>query len=228
MVLTFAESIRFIRREKPVIGKVLLVVCGINLFLSAMIVVALPCLITEVLVFEPAQANRFYGFAEGALAAGGLAGGIGAGIWGRRLPVQKAGNLLIVCAVCVFPIGIVLFLFSSALINYIVLTACCFLVMIFSTIFTVQMLSFIQTETPQHLVGKVIAVCMTISMCAQPLGNALYGILFEICAGAEYAVVLFSGTVSLAVAAGAGNIFRGFSAEQLQGRPKGKEDGKAE
>ena len=33
----FSESIRFIRKEKPVIGKVLLVVCGINLFLSAMI-----------------------------------------------------------------------------------------------------------------------------------------------------------------------------------------------
>ena len=46
--------------------------------------------------------------------------------------------------------------------------------MAFSTIFTVQMMSFIQAETPQHLIGKVIAVILTVSMCAQPLGNALY------------------------------------------------------
>lgn len=215
----FAESIRFIRREKPVIGKVLVVVCGVNLFLSAMIIVALPCLITEVLAFEPAQANRFYGYAEGALAAGGLAGGIGAGVWSSRLSVQRAGKLLIVCAGCVFPMGASLFLFSSALIHYIVLTVCCFVIMIFSTIFTVQMLSFIQTETPQHLVGKVIAVCMTIAMCAQPLGNALYGVLFEICAGAEYAAVLFSGIVSLVIAVGAGKVFRGLSAGEAAEGP---------
>ena len=74
----FAESIRFIRKEKPVIGKALLVICRINMFLAAMIIVALPYLVTEVLDLEASQANRLYGFAEGALAAGGLAGGIGA------------------------------------------------------------------------------------------------------------------------------------------------------
>ena len=206
----FAESIRFIRKEKPVIGKALLVICGINLFLAAMIIVALPYLVTEVLNLEASQANRLYGFAEGILAAGGLAGGIGAGIFADKLAIHKAGSLVIACAVCVFPISAVLILFSSAIINYIVITVCCFGIMVFSTIFTVQMMSFIQTETPQNLIGKVIAVILTVSMCAQPLGNALYGVLFEICKGREYAVVLFSGAVSLVIAIGARNIFKRF------------------
>ena len=209
----FAESIQFIRKEKPVIGKALLVICGINLFLAAMIIVALPYLVTEVLDLEAAQANRLYGFAEGALAAGGLAGGIGAGIFASRLTIHKSGNLVISCAVCVFPISASLLLFSSGIINYIVITACCFTIMVFSTIFTVQMMSFIQTETPQNLIGKVIAVILTVSMCAQPLGNALYGILFEICKGFEYAVVLFSGIVSLIIAISTRNIFKKFSVE---------------
>ena len=54
----FAQSIQFIRRGKPVIGKTLLVICAINLFLAAMIMVALPYLITEVLPLKAAQANR--------------------------------------------------------------------------------------------------------------------------------------------------------------------------
>ena len=45
----FSESIGYIRKDKPVIGKVMLVVCGINLFLSALILVGMPYLITEVL-----------------------------------------------------------------------------------------------------------------------------------------------------------------------------------
>lgn len=206
----FAESVRFIRREKPVIGKALLVVCGINLFLAAMILVALPYLVTEVLNLEAAQANRLYGFAEGALAAGGLAGGIGAGVFADRLAIRKSGNLVIACAVCVFPVGASLMLFSSGVVNYIVITACCFAIMVFSTVFTVQMMSFIQTETPQNLIGKVIAVILTVSMCAQPLGSALYGVLFEACAGFEYAVVLFSGIVSLAIAFCTRSIFKKF------------------
>ena len=209
----FTESIRFIRKGKPVIGKAVLVICGINLFLSAMIIVALPYLVTEVLNLEASQANRLYGFAEGALAAGGLAGGIGAGIFANKLAIHKSGNLVIACAVCVFPISATLMLFSSGMINYIVITVCCFAIMVFSTIFTVQMMSFIQTETPQNLIGKVIAVSLTVSMCAQPLGNALYGVLFEICKGFEYAVVLFSGVVSLMIAISTRNIFKRFSAD---------------
>ncbi|MCI8378295.1 MAG: MFS transporter [Lachnospiraceae bacterium] len=204
----FAESIRFVRKEKPVIGKALFVICGINLFLSAMIIVALPYLVTEVLNLEASQANRLYGFAEGALAAGGLAGGIGAGIFSDEFAVRDSGNLVIACAVCVFPISAVLVLFSSGIVNYIVIIICCFFIMVCSTIFTVQMMSFIQTETPQNLIGKVIAVIFTISMCSQPLGNALYGVLFEICRGYEYAVVLFSGAMSLVIAFRARNIFR--------------------
>ncbi len=195
-----AESIRFIRKEKPVIGRVVLAVSGINLFLSAMIVVALPYLVTEVLDLGTWQADRLYGYAQGALAAGGLAGGIGAGIFADRLAVEKAGRLVTACAVCVFPIGAALLLCSSGVFVYGVMTVCCFLIMVFSTVFTVQMLSFVQAETPQELIGKVIAVILTVSMCAQPLGNAFYGVLFEICRGCEYAVVLFSGVSSLLIA----------------------------
>lgn len=206
----FADSIRFIRKEKPMIGKALLVVCGINLFLASMIIVALPYLVTQVLPLEAAQTNTLYGFAEGALAAGGLTGGICAGIFAKRLSIQKSGYLVIACAVCVFPIGASLLLFSSGMINYIILTLCCFIIMVFSTLFTVQIISFIQTETPQNLIGKVIAVILTISMCAQPLGNALYGVLFEICNGFEYAVVIFAGVISLIIAFRARNIFKSF------------------
>lgn len=206
----FGESIHFIRKEKPVIGKALLVVCGINLFLSSMLTVGLPYMVTEVLYLEGDLANRLYGFAEGALAAGGLVGGISAGVFAKRFSIQKAGNLIIASAACVFPAGLALFVFSSGMLNYVILTVCCFLIMVFSTVFAVQMLSFFQTETPSDLVGKVIAVILTVSMCAQPLGNVVYGVLFEVCRGYEFAVILFAGAVSLLMAVRTKGIFEQF------------------
>ena len=202
-----AESLRFIRKEKPVIGKALLVVCGINLFLSSMLMVGLPYMVTEVLYLDGALANKLYGFAEGALAAGGLAGGISAGVFAKKLSIQRAGNLIIASAVSVFPAGLAQLVFSSGMLNYIILTVCCFCIMLFSTVFAVQMLSFFQTETPQSLVGKVIAVILAVSMCAQPLGNVVYGILFEICRGYEFAVILFAGAISLVIAVRTKGIF---------------------
>ena len=91
------------------------------------------------------------------------------------------------------------------------MTICCFIILALSAIFTVQMMAFVQRETPQSFIGKVIAVIFTVSMCAQPLGNAFYGILFEICKGFEYSIILFSGLSSLLIAICTRNIFMNLS-----------------
>lgn len=48
-------------------------------------------------------------------------------------------------------------------------------------------------------------------MCAQPAGNAMYGVLFEVCKNYEFIVILFAGAVSLVISVCAKNIFRKFS-----------------
>ncbi len=204
----FAESIRFIRKDKPVIGKAVVLACGINLFLSSLITVALPYLVTEVFPLETVQANKLYGFAEGMLAAGGLTGGICAGVLAKRMSIQRSGNLIRTAAACMFPVAVSLLTVRSGIINYIVLTVSCFMMMVCATMFTVQMMSFFQTVTPAHLIGKVMSVILSIAMCAQPLGSAMYGVLFEACKGREWVVVLFAGAVSMVIAVGAGKIFR--------------------
>ena len=204
----FTESIGFIRRKKPVIGKAMWMACGINLFLASALLVGVPYLITETLGFEEAQANRLCGIAQGVMAAGGLTGGICTGIFAGRMKLQKTGNLAVAAACSLFPVGASLFFFSSGFLNYSVLTFCCFVIMILSTVLSVRIVSFVQAETPERLVGKVMALVLTVSMCAQPLGNALYGLLFERFRGFEYVVVLLAGGASLLIAAGTKRVFR--------------------
>ena len=196
----FQESLHLIWREKPALGQVLLVLCALNLFLSAMLMVGLPYMITEVLPLEDSLADRLYGFAQGAMAAGGLAGGILAGVLAQRLTLDKAGRLLTACALLVFPMGLGCGFLPSGLVNDGILTAGCFGIMVCATLLTVQLMALIQRETPQDCMGKVISVVLTVAMCAQPLGAALYGFLFQQCQGFEFVVILFAGCASLVIA----------------------------
>ena len=50
---------------------------------------------------------------------------------------------------------------------------------IIGSIFSIYVLSVIQQRTPNELLGKIMAYVMTISLCMQPLGQMVYGILFE-------------------------------------------------
>lgn len=39
---------------------------------------------------------------------------------------------------------------------YLTITVCCFVIMLIATVFNVQIISFVQAQTPQNLIGKVI------------------------------------------------------------------------
>ena len=204
----FARSIKFIRTENPVIGKLLLVICSLNLFMTSMMTVGMPYIITELLEFETSTANQLYGLSEGIVAAGGLMGCILAGTLAKKISIYKSGNLIIADALLTFPAGISLLHFMPGIVSYIILTMCCSFMMVISIIFSIQIMSFVQAQTPSHLIGKVISLILTLSMCAQPLGNAFYGVAFEACRGFEFMVVLLSGAVALVIAITTKHIFR--------------------
>lgn len=192
----FRESISFIRKDRPVIGKAIIVVALFNLLLSSLLVIAMPVLITQLLGLS----EKLYGYAQGALAAGGLLGGILAGVFSRKLKIQDCHLMLLMSALGLLPISLSLYLGLPAMASYLIITVCCFLVMVFATLFSVQALTFVQTETPPHLIGKVISWVLALSMCAQPVGQAVYGGLFEKFSSAAWILIL-GGALSSALVA---------------------------
>lgn len=190
------ESIHFIRMEKPILFRVMILLVLFNLFLSAMLIVGLPVLLTKTL----GVSDQLFGYAQGALAAGGLAGGILTGLLGTKLDVKKSHTLLLMCACCVFPIGLVLLGNFSTGISYFVITGMSFLLMATSTMFSIQMLVFVQAQTPAHLIGKVISCLLALAMCAQPIGQAMYGVLFDQFVHVPWVIILGSALISVAIA----------------------------
>ena len=58
-------------------------------------------------------------------------------------------------------------------------TAAALLTMSAATLFTVVLLTLVQSQVPPQLLGKVIACIQAVANCASPLGQAAYGVLFD-------------------------------------------------
>ncbi|MGL5615076.1 MAG: MFS transporter, partial [Sarcina sp.] len=186
------ESVSFITKEKPVLLKSIIIISLFNLFLTSMIIVGIPVIIRVNLEMS----SSAYGITQGALALGGLVGGILTGVLGKKLNIKGSYKLLMLDSVALIPMGIILMGGGSNKLIYIVTTACCFMIMVVGTMFSIQMLSFIQGETPGHLIGKVISFCLSLAMCAQPIGQILYGYLFEVLNNNVGSIVLGAAIVS--------------------------------
>ena len=68
-----------------------------------------------------------------------------------------------------------------------------------STLFMVQIYTLVQTQTPPQLVGKIMAALISIAMCGQPIGQAIYGVLFDIFAMHTWVVLIGAATASLLI-----------------------------
>lgn len=198
------DSLRFIVRDRPVMLRVVGIVSAFNLFLSSMLLIGLMVIFKQTL----GVSDQLYGLSQGALAAGGLCGGVLAGVFAKRLDVMRADRLLAACAVLLAPIGLTLLAGAPAMVSFGIITAASFVMMALATLFTVQMLAFVQLETPALLVGKVISCIIALSMCAQPVGQALYGVLFERLPDAPWAIVFGAAAAALCVALAARRTFR--------------------
>lgn len=96
-----------------------------------------------------------------------------------------------------FPISIMIYFKNNALLSTWVIIPCCAVMVASATIFIIQMMSFVQGQTPEQLVGKVISCVLTLSMCAQPVGQAVYGGLIEKYFNHIHIIFFISGLISI-------------------------------
>ena len=188
------DSTHFLRFEKPAFLKVCLVIAGLNLFLSSMVTISVPVMIVE----HWGLSNQLLGIAQGLLAAGGVLGGLLTALLGKRLQPERAYVFLILCAMLTLLMGAGMLWSNTPYLKYLILSGTGTAITIFSTMFSIQMLAVVQRETPEHLIGKVIACIMTLIMCAQPIGQLIYGIFLEQISAVP--IITGAGAISMCIA----------------------------
>ncbi len=171
------ESWRFVRREKPVFLSVMLVLALFNLVLSAALVVGIPVAVVQVLGMSDSR----LGLTQGAMGLGGLFGGLLTACLGPRLRLRRGSAVLLAASLTAAGMGAVLLPGVPPALGWWGVTAMSFAVMVLSTLLVVVLSAAVQGQTPPDLLGKVMAFIMAVSNCAAPVGQAVYGALFERC-----------------------------------------------
>ena len=171
------ESWRFIRQERPVFLQVMVVLALFNLVLSAALIVGIPVAVVQVLGMSDSR----LGITQGALGLGGLFGGAVTALLGQRLSLRRGHLTLLAASLTAAGMGLSLLPGLPAALGWWGVTAMSFAVMVLSTLLMVVLSAAVQSRTPADLLGKMMAFIMAVSNCAAPLGQAVYGALFELC-----------------------------------------------
>ena len=197
------ESIRFMTREQPDILRITLMIAVYSLFVVSTITVGLPYMVRTVLGLS----SQLYGAAEGLMAAAGIAGGIASGFLAGRLKTSRLYWLLVLSGAALVPVGAAFLLDCGPMTCYIVITICIMAMQLLIALFSIFMLSLAQSRTPSHLLGKMTAYIMTLTMCAQPVGQALYGVLFDRFAGSLYLPLIATALIAAAIGLASRGLF---------------------
>lgn len=201
------ESFKFMLKDRPEIFKVCLILTVVNIALSACAMVGLPVIVTQKLGFSADTANTLYGYVEGAMGAGSLAGGIIGGVFAKKMKIKNCSILLVLCCLSMLPIAAALSMNLSGMVSYIVIIASSFVMMMLSTLFSIQLMACLQILTPNNLLGKVISCAMCISMCGAPLGQAAYGVAFQKLADSPQILFAFATFVGVVLALYSNKVF---------------------
>ena len=179
------EGFRFAIKSKPIIIKILLVVCATNLLANSIAFIGSPVIILRNL----GMSQETVGISLGFSAIGGLVGGAIAGILGEKLRIQKAHWVLIIVGILLLPLCLVFFITDYVFIALCLLTAVIFLIAGLYSIFTIQVMAFVQLVTPTELLGKMMGLVMLVGLLGLPIGNWLLGFLFD--NFAEHMAIIF-------------------------------------
>ena len=157
---------------------------GASFFVSGTAAVGFPHLVRNVLGLSA----ELYGASESVLGAAAVLGALAAGIFGPRL--KRWERLVGAFGLALLPAGAGFAARLGPTALYLLLTCGLFAGQFVCSMFSVLALSHIQQRTPEHLTGKVMALTMTLSTCAQPLGQLLYGQFFDLAGSAPEYVLL--------------------------------------
>ena len=205
----FLSSMQYISKEQTSISKMLLLTAFSRFFVMGITIVGLPFLVRTVLGFNP----KYYGAAESALAVATILGSIAAGVLAEKLKIHKLSVLLASLGIFIIPAGIVFFLPVNAMIKYgVTVVSFCGMQAVIS-IFSIFAVSIIQQRTPNHLIGKVMAYTSTVTLCVQPIGQIVYGFLFDRFHNAVYFVLIPTGIIVCIVGLSAMSFFRNMETE---------------
>lgn len=172
----FVYSIKYVFKERSKTFKFLLAVGIYAAIVNGVCIIGLPYLIRVMLGLS----SDLYGISEGAVSAAGILGGVVLSMLGEKIKFNKLYLFLLAAGIIFIPMTLSIYIDMGAIVKYISVVICFMLIQFVATIFSVYVMSMLQKSVPENIIGKISAYFTTVTMIAQPIGQGVYGGLFEV------------------------------------------------
>lgn len=169
-----AEALGFLR-GRPVLWRTIMAATLLNLFGSSFFNVCSPYIVTETLGLS----NQLLGALQAALAVGGLAGGGLIAAFPGRLSIRVVPALLVGIAGTLAAASAAVALPVAPALAFVALVPIFAATMALCTAMSIVATTYLQVESPETLVGKVMALTYMLANCATPAGQLAYGIALD-------------------------------------------------
>lgn len=190
------ESLTYLYHSRPELLRLAGIMALVNLVEIPAVVVGIPVVIVQYL----GQSDAVLGAVQAVLSVGGLAGGALAGHSRHPLSDRQALGLLMGIAGLCAAMGAALWVPPLACGG---VALCGFGVMAAAMRFNVWFFARLQAVLPQAQLGRVTGCTMALASLTQPVGQAGYGVLFDVFSACPAGVLLGAGAVSAAFLTGA-------------------------
>ncbi|ATO51562.1 MFS transporter [Brevibacillus laterosporus] len=192
------EGFKFVYKSQY-LGKLIFATLIANVFISPIFTVG----IAYITKMSLKMSDQMYGLSEGVIMAGSLMAPIALGLLTKKLTVKNAFvSMLLLSGIFLFATsGSILpsftGIFPDATIPFWIFTTCGFGIMASITILAIVGMTMLQNDTPNEMLGRVMALVTSMTMAAIPLGQLMYGLLFDRFADSSYIPMLLSAIVSV-------------------------------
>lgn len=170
-----AAALRFLTHERPNILRLMLLASVINLFAVGYSAVGFPFMIRTVLGFDAAV----YGICDGIIGIAAVIGAILAGLFAAALTIDRMPTAMAALGAVILPAGVGFLLPLGNMTKLIALVSSCCLVSLACSFTNIIAIPAIQIRTPETMTGKVMSLLASFATCTQPLGQMLYGWLYD-------------------------------------------------
>ena len=200
-------GLRYVVKEKPTIRKVIILAAALNLLMSPFFIVGIPYILRVTLQ----SSEKMYGIGMAIGEFSTILGALMVGMISKKLTLPTLHRLLFISSAFMLPMAFAVtpvFLERGYWPPFALLMAPGALIMALVTVISIFVITSVQKETPNEMLGKVMAIIIAVSQCAAPLGMALYGIAFEQFNTAIYTPILGACLCTAAIALIAKNMLR--------------------
>ncbi|MCL2376187.1 MAG: MFS transporter [Defluviitaleaceae bacterium] len=191
------EGFLYITKENRLLLKVSLIFTGVLFFHQAMLSITYPYMVRVTLGLS----EFHFGAGNAAIGAATLIGSLVSGKLRKYLQIHHMPIYVAIIGLATIPITLSAALsVGNAIIPYLLLVVGFMTIMFCFTLTNIMILSYVQTNVPMHIVGKVMALTMTIANASAPAGQFVMGFLIEGLAYWQFALYAGIALVTLGLA----------------------------